>query len=104
MHKKFLSVLALMLLMVFLAPTVIKLGHQHDHEVTHHTGKGNNFQDYHQKCPICNYEFSVFSTDVESIERLIQKALPPHEIYSIIYCYSESKFSFFLRAPPAILC
>jgi uncharacterized protein with PIN domain len=84
-------------------PTVIRFGHHHqNHE--HVISKVNNekhFPEFKERCAICDFEFSVFSSDE------INTALPKEQ-HSDRYCINYSSFiyskhsvhSFLLRAPP----
>jgi len=52
-------IISILLLMVFLMPSVVKIEHHHDHgkldDYTEHPS-----QEYHENCVICNFEFSAF--------------------------------------------
>jgi hypothetical protein len=91
-----------LLVLVFLAPTMFKLGHHHDHftcdayDVVH-------FHEQHEKCEVCKFEFSVFSAYRNEI--IFQKVKPCDHFrnnYQSLYFTNHSKFSFLLRAPPVI--
>ena len=81
-------------------PTVVKIEHQHDHFIC----KAKNEKHYHvfrEKCGICSFEFSVFSSDINKID--LQKKKPFDNYcnnYISIYFPNHSKYSFLLRAPP----
>ena len=89
-----------MLLTVFLLPSLIKLSHHHDHFDCYAKNE-NQYHNYHSKCALCNFEFSVFSLDFQIT--VLKKILPAAEYLnnynSLIYSV-YSKYSFLLRAPP----
>lgn len=89
-----------MLVLVFLAPTMVKFGHHHDHfrcktpEVIH-------FHEHHEKCEICKFEFSFFSKDKD--EPIKQSEKPTDQFrnnYQSLNFPNHPLFSFLLRAPP----
>jgi hypothetical protein len=102
MIRRFKNITSLMLLAVFLLPSIIKFSHHHEH-LDCNAENENQYQDYHSKCAVCNFEFSVFSLDYQII--VLQKSLPTVE-YLNNYCSLKdspfSKYSFLLRAPPFI--
>jgi hypothetical protein len=83
-----------------MAPTVVKLEHHHDEFVC--TAKHiNHFHLYHEKCYICNFEFSFFSLDKESPKIEKPNFNKPNNIllpYSLPQ--GKLKYSTLLRAPP----
>ena len=100
MIRRFKNITSLMLLAVFLLPSIIKIAHHHEHFECYAKNE-NQYHDYHSKCAVCNFEFSVFSLEFENI--VLQKILPVTG-YINNYCsvkYSTfTKYSFLLRAPP----
>ncbi len=102
MISRFKNITSLMLLAVFMLPSIIKFTHHHEH-LECNAKNEKQFQEYHSKCAICNFEFSVFSLEFENI--VLQKILPVSE-YLNNYCSEKysifSKYSFLLRAPPFI--
>jgi wobble nucleotide-excising tRNase len=100
MNRKFKNIASILFLLVFLIPSIVKLEHHHEHFEC----KAKNEKHYHillEKCAVCNFEFSIFSSDFENI--VLTKEQPVDK-----YCnnyrsanYSTlSKYSFLLRAPP----
>jgi len=91
-----------MLLVVFLLPSLIKYSHHHEHSECNAEYEVQ-YQEYHTKCAICNFEFSVFSVDFDTI---ILQNIPPVTEYLNNYCSvinsTLSKYSFLLRGPPFI--
>lgn len=88
------------MVVLLLTPSIIKLEHHHSHsECNSNTEK--KVQTFHEKCLICSFEFSVFSSTKS--EPLSEKAeykdrynKRPYSSY-----YSDcSEYSFSLRAPP----
>jgi len=98
--KKFINITSLLLLLVFLMPTIIKFEHHHVH-LTSNVKNDKHYPEFKEKCAICDFEFSVFSSEVVIID--LQK-----EQYFDTYCNNYSSFSyskhsihsFSLRAPP----
>ena len=76
------------------------LFHHHDH--FHCTAKNEkHFHEHHEKCPIPNFELSLFST-VKKIQTTQKHyfSVGINDIYKFVYCFNNSKYSFLLRAPP----
>ena len=100
MNRKFINIISLFLLFVFILPPIIKLEHHHEYFEC----KAKNEQHihiYHEKCAICIFEFSVFSLDNKNF--ILPKEQPVAEYcnnYRSVYYSSLFKYSFSLRAPP----
>jgi len=92
--------MAIFMVVILLLPTAVKIEHHHDHFICHaHNEK--HFHDHHEKCPVCNFEFSVFCAADPKI-RPANAALNTVYIaplYNFIFP-DYSKYSFLLRAPP----
>jgi hypothetical protein len=89
--------------MVFLAPTMVKLGHHHDYFRCKTPGV-NHFHEHHEKCEICKFEFSIFSADKDGFT--LHKEKPSDSFknnYQSLNFPNHSQFSFLLRAPPVTL-
>ena len=91
---------SLLLLLVFLLPTIVKLEHRHEHFEC----KAKNikhFQVLHGKCAVCNFEFSVFFPDFASHSLSKEQNIVKYfnNYHSVNYTHL-SKYSFLLRAPP----
>lgn len=103
MIRKLKKITYLLLLLVFLAPSIVKLEHYHQRFIC---GAKNNqhLHEHHDKCAVCNFEFSVFSSDEYHFE---QPKEITNENYQNTYKsadYSNSlTLSFLLRAPPCKL-
>ncbi|PKP35877.1 MAG: hypothetical protein CVU00_00085 [Bacteroidetes bacterium HGW-Bacteroidetes-17] len=100
MHRKFNYITSLLLLLAFLSPSLIKLGHHHQYA----SSETLNDRQSHfsvEKCPICNFELSNFLSGIEHID--LQNGQPNDayfNIYNSRYNLNHSQFSFLLRAPP----
>jgi hypothetical protein len=100
MIKKIKIFSSILLVLVFLAPTMVKLGHHHDH-FTCKTPDLNHFHEQHEKCAICKFEFSVFSNDIKEIA--LQEDKPCDKFsntYHSLNLTYQPHYSFLLRAPP----
>ena len=68
------NIISLFLLMVFLMPSIVKLEHHHKHLISRNKMR-LPIRFLHEKCPICNFEFSVFLTEYWMI-MIYQKEKP----------------------------
>ncbi len=104
MTKKLKKIIALTLVFIFMTPMTIKLldGLFHHHDHFHCTAKNEkHFHEHHKKCPILNFELSIFS--VEKHIQTTQKhyyRVEQNDNYNFVYCCNHSKYSFLLRSPP----
>lgn len=104
MTKKLKHIISISLVFIFLMPMTIKLldsqFHHHDHFIC--TAKSeHHFHKYHDKCPILGFEFFLYTINKRVLET--QKIFYFDKLFVLffsIYCYSKSKYSFSLRAPP----
>ena len=102
MIRRFKNITSLLLLLVFLLPSIVKLEHHHEHFEC----KAKNEKHYHslhERCVICNFEFSVFLSKSENID--LQKEDPLDNYsnnYNSRYYSKLSLFSFSLRGPPVM--
>jgi len=98
--SKFKNIISSFLLLVFILPSIVKLEHHHEHFECKAKNE-KHFHEYHKKCAICSFEFSVFSSDYKNL--IIPKEQPVAKYYnnyrSVNYS-TLSKYSFLLRAPP----
>jgi hypothetical protein len=102
MSKNFKNIISLLFLFVFLLPGIIKLEHHHT-DVNQSVSEGQSYRAYHEKCVICNFEFSVFITSARINEN--QKNILSERYinsYNSEFFNNTSQFSFLLRAPPAM--
>ncbi len=90
----------LLLALIFLAPSIVKLGHHHK-EFYCNAKSEKHFHIYHEKCEICQFDLSLFKTENSHQTSKIEI---PNDNYSNKYCsvftFNYSQFSFLLRAPP----
>ncbi len=102
MIRKFKNITPIFLLLVFLLPSIVKLEHHHqDFECK--TVNEKYYHVHHDKCVICNFEFSVFLSGSGDID--FQKENPLEYFcnnYDSVYFSNLSQFSFLLRAPPEL--
>ena len=100
MYGRIKSLASLLLLLFFVFPTIIKLEHHHEHFVCHAKNE-KHLHESHEKCAVCSFEFSVFSSDAATFNLPRDK---PSDTYGNDYrsqVFSNlSQFSFLLRGPP----
>jgi hypothetical protein len=102
MNKKLRNIASLLLLLVFLLPSIVKLEHHHKH-VVYKSKNENNSQVINGKCGICDFEFYVFLSGFANIELQCEKPLINYcNNYYCIYYSNLSQFSYLLRAPPGL--
>ena len=100
MIKKLHYISSILLVLVFLAPSIVKLEHHHEHFIC----KAKNEKHYHNnhvKCEICLFDFSFFSSDIKYVN--LENEQPSDQYcnnYRFNYSSILSKYSFLLRAPP----
>ncbi len=100
MIRKFKNIASLLLLLVFLLPSIVKLEHHHEHFECKAKNE-KHYHVFHEKCAVCNFEFSIFSSDFENI--VLSKEQPVAKYcnnYRSVNYSTLSKYSFLLRAPP----
>jgi len=101
MKKSHRHIASSFLLVLFLSPFILKSQHHHDSPASEPAHE----QHYHttlEKCAICSFEFSVFSSDFNKIRS--QKDLPDilfFSHYRSLHFSNSLAFSFLLRGPPA---
>jgi hypothetical protein len=101
MNRRFKHIVSLLLLLIFIFPSIVKLEHKHDH-VESKVINEKNSNVFKDKCPICNFEFSIFLSTVENIDLPKDNPLDNYRNnYNSRYNSNLSQFSFLLRAPPA---
>jgi hypothetical protein len=92
------NIIAAILLLLFLLPFIIKFEHHHvENAIKEHN------QIFHEKCSICNFEFSVFLNGDGNIE--FQKENPSvyfSNNYQSEHFSNLPQFSFLLLAPPIL--
>ena len=100
MIRTFKNIAPILLLLVFLLPTIEKLEHHHKHSI-HNLANDTHYPEFRDNCYICDFEFSVFSSDFKTIELLKEQHLDNYcNNYSSFNYSNHSIRSFLLRAPP----
>lgn len=93
-------IFTLLLVLLLFAPIIVKFEHHHNHfECKSKTEK--HIHTEQEKCYICNFEFSVFSSNFN--ELFTVKISPLIKFIHSCYKFHNSnwsKYSFSLRAPP----
>jgi hypothetical protein len=100
MTGKFKNIASLLLLLVFLLPSIIKLEHHHE-RIECKAKHDSHYSVIHDKCVICDFEFSHFLSHTGDID--FQKENPAayfRNNYDSVYFSNFSLFSSLLRAPP----
>jgi hypothetical protein len=83
-------------------PSVIKLGHHHEHFVYDSKSEKNSPVLY-GVCGICNFEFFVFLSDLGDIDLQNETPLADYcNNYNCLYYSNPSQYSYLLRAPPGL--
>ena len=102
MNRKLRNITSLLLLLVFLLPSIVKFEHHHEHSELNAKNEKNS-QVLYGKCGICNFEFFVFLSDFGNIDLQDEKPLANYcNIYNCLYYSNLSQFSYLLRAPPGL--
>jgi hypothetical protein len=102
MNRKTRNIISLLLLLVFLLPSIVKIEHHHDHFV-YKANHENNSQVLNGKCSICNFEFFVFLSYAGNIDLQDEKPLENYcNNYNCLYYSNLPQFSYLLRAPPGL--
>ncbi len=100
MAQKFKNIISLIMVLTMLMPTILKLEHHHEHFVCNATSE-KHFHNYHEKCAVCSFEFSVFLSDKINIFSVKDEETDNYNSHLNVSYYSNySKYSFLLRAPP----
>ena len=100
MNIKFKKILSQVLLLILFLPSVVKLEHRHEH-FDLRANKEDQFEVFHNKCLICNFEFSIYIPTYEKIDLQNENSLDYYiNRYTSRYLSNLSQFSFLLRAPP----
>jgi len=101
MIQKLKNIFSVLVVAMLFLPSIIRLEHHHEY-FDYPVKSGIFFHLVHEKCAVCNFEYSLFLSDN------IKIALPNSELidtYRICYtpCHYSglSDYSFSLRAPPA---
>jgi hypothetical protein len=103
MARKLNNIIAVFFLLVFLLPSLVKLEHHHENFKCKAINE-KHIHIQHEKCDVCNFEFSVFLSDFTKID--FQKETHPEffcDNYDSVNFAIPSQYSFLLRGPPVIL-
>lgn len=102
MIKNFKNIASLFFLLVFIIPSIVKHEHHHAHNEYEAKNDKNNHV-FIEKCAICSFEFSVFSSDIENVLLAKKQLLSEYKNnYQSVDCSLYFNFSFLLRAPPIL--
>ena len=102
MIMRFKKVASLLLLLIFLLPSIVKLEHHHEHFECKVKNE-KHYHSLHERCVICNFEFSVFLSEHENIDLLSANHSDNYyNSYISQYFSNLSQFSFSLRGPPVV--
>ncbi len=102
MRNKSKNIIALSLMAIMLSPMVIKVVHHHGHQAFYATNE-KQIHPLHEKCAICNFEFSVFlpyKCPVFFEKPVIADHFTACQLEDIFIRFPH--FSFLLRAPPEV--
>lgn len=101
MTKRIKQLISLLLMLVFLAPSMVKLEHHHDERFICTMKDMVHFHAHHDDCQICAFEFSVFTPADEIIDFPQKNCLCQYRTpFFEEYFYKSPEYSFSLRAPP----
>jgi hypothetical protein len=100
MIRKFKNIISILLLSVFLLPTVVKFEHHHRHNESYPKNEKHSLV-LQDNCPICNFDFSIFLTSIDDIDFQKENHFDNYiNNYDSRYNSDFLQFSFSLRAPP----
>jgi len=90
-----------LLLSIFSTPIIVKSLHVHEHQLVCTAKYEKHFHNYHSKCDISNFVYSLyFSKNILNIDLLIKYIVYYKKLYNSIF-YSKPYFLYIsLRAPP----
>lgn len=100
MFQSLKHITSILLLAIFLWPSVVKLEHHHSH-CEEHSYCGSAFDAEHEKCEVCNFEFSVFTEHAGELYLPSVRLIGSDVVLPVAGKYfGKSVYSFLLRAPP----
>lgn len=95
---------SLFLLMVFILPSGVKFGHQNHEHFECSAKHEKHFHELHEKCTICSFEFSTFSSHTVEYSVPKEQHIDKYSShYKSINHSTQLKTLFSLRAPPILL-
>lgn len=102
MNKKRKSFFSIFLILIFLFPSFVKLGHHHEHFVCSAKHEKHLHQ-HHEDCAVCEFHFSLFETsDHQPIFINDSPADTYRSSYKSRKYTTVSEYTFLLRAPPVV--
>lgn len=103
MHKKLKNIVSLVVLVLFLLPPLVQDAHSHEVFVCKAKHE-KHFHNDHEKCIICNFEFSTYSFNTEHY-KLNTESLPDtyNSLYLSVNHAIQPGYSFLLRGPPLMV-
>lgn len=100
MTAKLKKIVSLLIVAILTTTSIVKFEHHHKH-LEGSSKTEENAQQFHEKCLICSFEFSLCLLD-ELV--LLSKKTEFKDSYNIRFCKfyhsNFSNYSFLLRAPP----
>ena len=102
MKERFRIITSLFLLWIFLYPTIVKIEHHHEEFLCDANGE-QHFHSFHEKCAICNFEFTSFESFPGDIGLNIEQIVVDfYNKHNSPHYFTPEKYSFSLRAPPSL--
>ena len=100
--RKINNIFSFFFLLVFLLPSLVKLEHHHE-DFKCKAINEKHIHVHHEKCVICNFEFSVFLSDNKGADIPQEDPLEYFcNNYDSAYFSNLSQYSFLLRGPPIL--
>jgi hypothetical protein len=102
MLRKIKNSISVLVVLALLTPPLVRLEHHHEPFFCN-AKQEKHFHTYHEKCLVCNFEFSAFSVTgnvilIASHAFWANYILPRPDSFIPFW----TKFSFLLRAPPVL--
>jgi hypothetical protein len=100
MNEYLKKIFSVFLVLILLVPTIVKFEHQHV-KFTCFTKSEKHFHTYQEQCNVCNFEFSLFITEKNTVVSVkVENFYSYCNSYTSFHCSNFTKYSFLLRAPP----
>ena len=100
MNAKLKNIISLLIVLLLTTTSIIKLEHHHKH-IESSSKTESKGQQFHEKCFICNFEFSVYSlAEIVILSTSTEFKDTYNKQYSRFYHSIYSNYSFLLRTPP----
>jgi len=94
-------IIPIFLLWIFLTPVVVQNIHQHEHAFHHTVKKEKHFHVYHEKCPICAFHFSIFTSAHKCLKIAVKEVYRRVvNSYKTVFIEKTYYLSHLLRGPP----